>query len=223
MLLTLLPFHPLSAPNHQPSNPIAPPPSRRKKRETTFLQQTTPQSLLLTRPLRHALSVNNLGSRLVILLLGDPAVLEGRQLRQHASADPHHVLPIRRGDHAHLDARRHQRGELFVHAIAHAVEEGRASRQHHVVVQIAAQIHVAARDRLVHRVVDAVRRQLAARQRRVEQDFGHSEALAVDLNQLRDQLHQFIFMRQNGFMQFFLCFLVRNKFFLCFYLHYYLV
>ena len=31
-----------------------------------------------------------------------------------------------------------------------------------------------------------------------------TRVLAVDLNQLRDQLHQFIFMRQNGFMQFFL-------------------
>ncbi len=38
------------------------------------------------------------GSRLVILLLADPHLLEGGERGQDGAADPHRVLSLRRGD-----------------------------------------------------------------------------------------------------------------------------
>ena len=39
-----------------------------------------------------ALAVDDLGARLVVLLLGDPHLLEGGQRGQNGAADPHRVL-----------------------------------------------------------------------------------------------------------------------------------
>ena len=42
-----------------------------------------------------ALAVDDLGARLVVLLLGDPHLLEGGQERQDGAADPDEVLALR--------------------------------------------------------------------------------------------------------------------------------
>ena len=45
-----------------------------------------------------ALSVNDSGSGLVVLLLRDPHLLEGGERRENRAADPDRVLPLRRRD-----------------------------------------------------------------------------------------------------------------------------
>lgn len=45
-----------------------------------------------------AFAVHDGRAGLVVLLLGDPHLLEGGQRRQDGAADPHRVLALRRGD-----------------------------------------------------------------------------------------------------------------------------
>merc|ERR1719487_3206977 len=49
-----------------------------------------------------ALAVHDGGPRLVVLLLGDPHLLEGGERREDGAADPHAVLALGRRDDLHL-------------------------------------------------------------------------------------------------------------------------
>ena len=83
-----------------------------------------------------ALAVHNGRAGLVVLLLGDPHLLEGGQRGQNRAADPHRVLALRGGDDLDLHGRGRQRGELLLHAVGNAGEHGGAAGQHDVAVQV---------------------------------------------------------------------------------------
>ena len=57
-----------------------------------------------------ALAVHDAGAGLVVLLLGDPHLLEGGEGGEDGAADPDGVLALRRGDDLDLHGRRGQRG-----------------------------------------------------------------------------------------------------------------
>merc|ERR1711918_272928 len=92
--------------------------------------------------------MDNGGTRFIILLLGDPHLLERAQRRQDGATNPHGVLPLR-GCH-HLDLHRGWREgcQLLSHAFTYALEHRGTTRKHNISIEVLTNIHVAFHDRL---------------------------------------------------------------------------
>lgn len=75
-----------------------------------------------------ALPVDDGGARLVVLLLRDPHLLEGREGGENGTTDPDGVLALRRGDDLDLHAGRGQGGDLLLHAVADTGVHGGTTR-----------------------------------------------------------------------------------------------
>ena len=104
--------------------------------------------------LSEALAVHDGRATLIVLALGDPHLLEGAQGGQDGASDPHAVLALRRNHHPNFEGGRGQCSQLLGHTLADALEHGAATRQHHVGVQVLADVHVAPHDGLEGGVVD---------------------------------------------------------------------
>merc|ERR1712028_189679 len=125
-----------------------------------------------------ALAVDDGRARLVVLLLGDPHLLEGREGGEDGAADPDGVLALRGGDDLDLHGRRGERGDLLREAVRDAVEHGGAAREDDVGVEVLADVDVALHDGLEHGVVGA--RRLLSDEGRLEEHLGAAEALVAD-------------------------------------------
>lgn len=64
-----------------------------------------------------ALAVNNGGTALVVLLLGDPHLLEGRKGSQNGTTDPDGVLALGGSNDLDLHGRRSKRSDLLLHTV----------------------------------------------------------------------------------------------------------
>ncbi len=102
-----------------------------------------------------ALSVNDGGSRLVVLGLGDPHGLKGGERGQDGAADPHGVLALGRRNDLDLHGAGRQRRDLLLHAVRDAREHGGAAGHDVVGVQVLAYVDVTLHDRAVDVVVQA--------------------------------------------------------------------
>merc|ERR1739846_281107 len=96
-----------------------------------------------------AFPVHNSRARLVVLVLGDPHLLEGGQRGEDGASNPDRVLALWRGHNFNLDRRRGESGDLLVETLVDAIEHGGATGQHSVGVQVATDIDVALLDRVV--------------------------------------------------------------------------
>ena len=131
---------------------------------------------------------------LVVLLLGDPHLLEGGQGGQDGAADPDGVLPLRGSDDLDLDGARGQRGDLLLHAVSDTRVHGGAARQDGVGVQVLTDVHVALHDAVVHGLVDAAG--FHSQEGRLEQGLGAAEALVADGDDLT--VGQLVALLQGG-------------------------
>ena len=61
--------------------------------------------------------MDNGGAALVVLLLGDPHLLEGGEGGQDGSSDPDGVLPLGRSDDLDLHGGWSQGGDLLLHSV----------------------------------------------------------------------------------------------------------
>ena len=125
-----------------------------------------------------ALAVDDGWTRFVVLLLGDPHLLEGGERGQDGAADPYRVFPLWRSDDLDLHCGRSQCDDLLLHSVGDAGEHGGASGQDGVGVQVLTDVHVALHDRVIGRLVDASR--LHAQEAGLEQGLGAPEALVAD-------------------------------------------
>merc|ERR1712165_159902 len=73
-----------------------------------------------------ALAVDNGWAALVVFLLGDPHLLEGREGSQDRSSDPDGVLPLGRSDDLDLDGGGSQGSDLLQHAVSNTGVHGGA-------------------------------------------------------------------------------------------------
>mmetsp|Transcript_32752 Transcript_32752/g.82596 ORF Transcript_32752/g.82596 Transcript_32752/m.82596 type:complete len:425 (-) Transcript_32752:238-1512(-) len=135
-------------------------------------------SLKYTQTHLEALPVDDRGSRLVILLLGDPHLLERRERRQDGATDPDRVLALGGSNDLDLHGRGGQRSDLLLHAVSDAAEHGGPAGEHDVAVKVLTDIDIALHDRVVRRLVDP--RRLQADERGLEQHLGAAEALVAD-------------------------------------------
>merc|ERR1719188_528904 len=125
-----------------------------------------------------ALAVDNARARLVILVLGDPHLLEGGQRGEDGASNPDRVLALRRRHNLNLDGRRGKGRHLLRETLVDVLEHGGASGQHSVGVQVTTDIDVALLDGVVGQLVDA--RGLLSEEGRLEQGLGATESLSAD-------------------------------------------
>ncbi len=101
-----------------------------------------------------ALPVDDAGARLVVLLLGDPHLLEGGQRSQDGATNPDRVLTLRGSDDLDLHGGGSKGSELLLHSVSNAREHGGTTRQDDVSVEILTDINVALHDGVVGGLMD---------------------------------------------------------------------
>jgi hypothetical protein len=119
-------------------------------------------------------------SRLVILGLRDPHLLEGGQGGKDGTTDPDGVLSLRRSDNLDLHGGRSKSSELLGHALSNSREHSGTTRHDDVGVKILTDINVALHDGLEGAVMDT--RGFLSDEGRLEKHFSTTESLAADDN-----------------------------------------
>ena len=101
--------------------------------------------------------MDNAGTRFVILLLGDPHLLEGGQRSKDGSSDPDRVFPLWRSNDLDLHGGWSKGGDLLLHPVGDSWEHGGSSGEDGVGVQILPDVNIALHDRVVASLVDTGR------------------------------------------------------------------
>merc|ERR1719428_427851 len=122
--------------------------------------------------------MDDCGAGLIVLLLGDPHLLEGAQRRQDRASNPHGVLALRWRDHLDLHCGWSKRCQLLRHALSNALEHRSTSRKDNVCIEVFADIHITLHDRLECGVMDTTG--LLPDKAWLEQNFRAAEALVAN-------------------------------------------
>merc|ERR1719278_1497208 len=125
-----------------------------------------------------ALPVHDGGAALVVLLLGDPHLLEGGEGSQDGASDPDRVLPLWWSDDLDLDGGGGQGSDLLLHAVSNTGVHGGASGHDGVGVQVLPDVNVALHDGVVGGLVDAA--VLHSQEAGLEECLGAPEPLVAD-------------------------------------------
>merc|ERR1712043_50976 len=125
-----------------------------------------------------AFPVHNGWARLVVLLLGDPHLLEGGEGGQDGSSDPDRVLPLWGSDDLDLHGAGSEGGDLLLHSVGDTGVHGGASGEDSVGVQVLPDIDVALHDGVVGGLVDAAG--LHTQEAGLEEGLGAPEPLVAD-------------------------------------------
>uniref|UniRef100_A0AAG5DIC6 Uncharacterized protein n=1 Tax=Anopheles atroparvus TaxID=41427 RepID=A0AAG5DIC6_ANOAO len=141
-----------------------------------------------------ALAVDDSGAGFVVLLLGDPHGLEGRQRGQDGSTDPDGVLALWGSDDLDLDGGRGQGSDFLLHTIGNTRVHGGTTGQDGVGVQVLADVNIALHDRVVDGLVDT--RRFHSQERRLEQSLRAAETLVADGDDLT--VGKFVRLLQGG-------------------------
>merc|ERR1712212_1097165 len=125
-----------------------------------------------------ALPVDNGGTALVVLLLGDPHLLEGGEGGEDGASDPDGVLPLGGSDDLDLNGGGSQGGDLLLHTVSNTGVHGGASGHDGVGVQVLPDVNVALHDGVVGGLVDATG--LHTEEARLEESLWAPEPLVAD-------------------------------------------
>merc|ERR1739849_42457 len=99
--------------------------------------------------------MDNGWTTLIILLLGDPHLLEGGQGGQDGATDPYRVLPLRRSNDLDLDGGGSQGGDLLLHSVSNTWVHCGATGHDSVGIQVLTDVNIALHDGVVGGLVDA--------------------------------------------------------------------
>src|SRR3989338_8358095 len=123
-----------------------------------------------------ALAMDDGRSRLVVLLLGDPHLLEGGERGQDGTSDPDRVLALWRSND--LDRGRSEGSELLLHAVSNTGEHGSTTGEDDVSVEILTDIDITLHDGVVGGLVDTSG--LHTEERGLEEGLRATETLVSD-------------------------------------------
>ena len=129
-----------------------------------------------------ALPVDDGGTGLVVLLLGDPHGLEGGEGGQDGASDPDGVLPLWWSDDLDLHGVGGKGGDLLLHAVSNAGVHGGTTGQNNVGVEVLPDVDVALHDGVVGGLVDANR--LKTQELGLEESLWAPEPLVADSDHL---------------------------------------
>merc|ERR1712127_308747 len=102
-----------------------------------------------------ALPVDNGWAAFVVLLLGDPHLLEGGEGRQDGASDPDGVFPLWGSNDLDLNGGWGKSGDLLLHTISNTGVHGGATGHDSVGVQVLPDVNIALRDGVEGGLVDA--------------------------------------------------------------------
>merc|ERR1711862_1092682 len=125
-----------------------------------------------------ALPVDNGWAALVVLLLGDPHLLEGGEGRQDGATDPDRVLPLRGSNDLDLDGGGSQGSDLLLHPVGDTRVHGGATGHDGVGIQVLPDVNIALHDGVVGGLVDTAG--LHAKEGRLEEGLGGAESLIAN-------------------------------------------
>merc|ERR1712242_250017 len=125
-----------------------------------------------------ALAVDDGGAALVVLLLGDPHLLECGQGGQDGSSNPDGVLPLGGSDDLDLDGGWGKSGDLLLHSVGNTGVHGGATGHDGVGVQVLPDVNIALHDGVVGGLVDSA--SLHSKEGRLEESLGAPESLVAD-------------------------------------------
>jgi hypothetical protein len=122
--------------------------------------------------------VDDGGSGLLVLGLGDPHGLEGGERAENGSSDPDQELPLSGCDDLDLHGGWGKGSDFLAQSLRDAGVHGGSSRHDDVAIEIFTDIHIALEDGLVTDLVEAGH--LLADEHGLEEGLGASEALRAD-------------------------------------------
>ena len=125
-----------------------------------------------------ALAVDNGWARLVVLLLGDPHLLEGGEGGEDGATDPDGVFALWRGDDLDLHGWWGKGGDFLLHTVGDSGVHGGATGEDDVGVQILTDVDVTLHDGVVGGLVDSGL--LHSEEGWLEEGLGASEALVAN-------------------------------------------
>merc|ERR1712001_359949 len=102
-----------------------------------------------------ALAVDDGGAALVVLLLGDPHLLEGGEGSQDGASDPDGVPPLGGSDDLDLDGGGSQGSDLLLHTVSNTGVHCGASGKDSVGVQVLPDVDIALHDGVVDSLVNS--------------------------------------------------------------------
>merc|ERR1711970_1334495 len=141
-----------------------------------------------------ALAVDNGWAALVVLLLGDPHLLEGGQRGQDGASDPDRVLPLGGSDALDLDGGGGKGGDLLLHTVSNTGVHGGAPRHDSVGVQVLPDVNITLHDGVVGGLMETA--SLHSQEGRLEESLGAPEPLIADGDDLT--VGQLIGLLQGG-------------------------
>merc|ERR1712128_60077 len=125
-----------------------------------------------------ALPVDDGWAALVVLLLGDPHLLEGGKRGEDGSSDPDGVLPLWGSNDLDLDGGGSKGGDLLLHPVSDTRVHGGASGHDGVGVQVLPDVNIALHDGVVGGLVDSTG--LHSKEGRLEECLGAPEPLIAN-------------------------------------------
>merc|ERR1711894_599720 len=142
-----------------------------------------------------ALAVDNGWAALIILLLGDPHLLEGGEGSKDGSSDPDRVLPLWWSNDLDLDGGGSEGGDLLLHTVSNTRVHGSASGHDGVGIQVLTDVNIALHDRVVGGLVDTTG--FHSKEGRLEESFRAAEPLITNGDDLA--IRKFIgFLKRGG-------------------------
>merc|ERR1712045_519844 len=115
---------------------------------------------------------------LVVLLLGDPHLLEGGEGSKDGASDPDGILPLRRSNDLDLNGGRSKGSDLLLHPVSNTRVHGGAARHDSVGIQVLPDVNIALHDRVVGGLMDTAR--LHAEEGRLEESLRGTEPLVAN-------------------------------------------
>jgi len=122
--------------------------------------------------------VDDRGSGLVVLLLGDPHLLEGRERGEDGTTDPDGVLSLWWGDDLDLHRGWSEGGDFLLHSVGDSWVHSGTTREDGVGVKILSDIDIALHDGVVSGLVDTGR--FHSEEGWLEESLWASESLVAD-------------------------------------------
>ena len=145
---------------------------------TTLLSTPKSHTKLRNANRLEALAVDDCRTALVVLLLADPHLLEGRKGSKDGATDPDGVLTLRRSDDLDLHGGRSKSSHLLLHTVSDTVEHGGTTRHNDVAVKVLTDIDIALHDGVEGGLMDT--RGFHAKEGRLEENLRAAETLVAD-------------------------------------------
>merc|ERR1719186_266310 len=125
-----------------------------------------------------AFAVNNGWATLIILLLGDPHLLEGGEGSQDGSSDPDRVLPFWGSNDLDLDGGWSKSSDLLLHTVSNTGVHGGASGHDSVGIQVLTDVNIALHDGVVGGLMDSTG--FHSKEGRLEESLRAAETLIAN-------------------------------------------